>query len=136
MPPLTRSVAVTTGLFEHTEVKSHFINPCCFGEDFARWLRTRMEPLEGYQFDNPIQEDYGWGFWVKHAKGMMWISIGYTEDGPTEGPATWVVSVDWQDPDLLRRWFRKPDQAVFETLAVALVQALKSEPDIQIEDAP
>jgi hypothetical protein len=28
-------MAVETDLFEHREVKPHFINPCCFGEDFA-----------------------------------------------------------------------------------------------------
>ena len=32
------SVRVETDLLEHREVKPHFINPCCFGEDFARWV--------------------------------------------------------------------------------------------------
>jgi len=29
------SIMVETDLFEHGEVKPTFINPCCFGEDFA-----------------------------------------------------------------------------------------------------
>jgi hypothetical protein len=28
-------ITVETDMFEHREVKSHFINPCCFGEDLA-----------------------------------------------------------------------------------------------------
>src|SRR5262249_30425150 len=30
-------IIIETDLFEHREVKPHFINPCCFGEDFAAW---------------------------------------------------------------------------------------------------
>ena len=28
--------------FNLSEVKSHFINPICFGEDVAAWLRSRL----------------------------------------------------------------------------------------------
>jgi hypothetical protein len=28
-----------TDRFNVSEVKRHFINPCCFGEDLAGWLR-------------------------------------------------------------------------------------------------
>ena len=61
-------IIIETNFFEHREVKSHFINPCCFGEDFAAWLRGRLSPLaaEGFHFADAIQEDYGWGFWASH----------------------------------------------------------------------
>jgi hypothetical protein len=32
------TLTIETDLFEHKEMKPHFINPCCFGEDFAIWL--------------------------------------------------------------------------------------------------
>ena len=38
-------ITIETDLFEHREVKPHFINSCCFGEDFAAWLRGRLSPL-------------------------------------------------------------------------------------------
>src|SRR5215468_8669597 len=68
---------VETDLFEHREVKPHFINPCCFGEDFASWLRGKLTPLtaEGFLFADPIQEDYGWGFWASHRKDRFWIAL-------------------------------------------------------------
>jgi hypothetical protein len=31
---------VGTDLFEDPEVKPHFINPRCIGEDFAAWLNV------------------------------------------------------------------------------------------------
>jgi hypothetical protein len=38
----TESLTVETGVFNHTDVKPDFINPCCFGEDFAAWLRQQI----------------------------------------------------------------------------------------------
>ena len=39
---------VETDLFEHREVKPHFINPCCFGEDFASWLKQELSRSPDY----------------------------------------------------------------------------------------
>ena len=56
-------ITVETDLFEHREVKPHFINPCCFGEDFAVWIKRELSRFSALQFDlsEPVQEDYGWG---------------------------------------------------------------------------
>jgi len=35
-------VTIETDLFEHREVKPHFVNPCCFVEDFALWLKQEL----------------------------------------------------------------------------------------------
>ncbi len=88
-------ISLETDLFEHLEVKPHFINPCCFGEDFASWLRDKLTPLigDGFVFGKPVQEDYGWGFWATHQNGRFWIAVSYVGDGPQEEPAQWVVSV-------------------------------------------
>jgi hypothetical protein len=44
------SITVETDMFEHREAKPHFINPCCFGEDFAAWLKQEISPLT----DSPV----------------------------------------------------------------------------------
>jgi hypothetical protein len=51
---------VETDLFEHREVKPHFINPCCFWEDFAKWLRQELADITalGFELSEPIQEDW------------------------------------------------------------------------------
>src|SRR5437660_10480628 len=56
-------ITVKTDLFNHRVVKPHFVNPCCFGEDFAAWLREQLSPLagSGFNLSEIIQEDYGWG---------------------------------------------------------------------------
>lgn len=48
--------------FNVSEPKEHFINPCCFGIDVARWLTEQLR-AKGYQAANaPGQEDFGWYF--------------------------------------------------------------------------
>jgi len=94
-------IAIESNLFEHREVKPHFINRCCFGEDLATWLKERLVPLtsDGFEISEPIQEDYGWGLWVTKKKTTFWIALSYCGEGPTDDPGQWVVSVNY-DPVL------------------------------------
>src|ERR1043165_5075564 len=96
---------IETDLFEHREVRPHFINDCCFGEDFAEWLRQRLANANACEPSDPIQEDYGWGLWVTQGKDKFWIALSYVGDGPTEAPAQWVISMT-RPPSLnIVRWF-------------------------------
>jgi hypothetical protein len=123
------SIMVETDLFEHREVKPHFINPCCFGEDFAAWLRRGLSrfPDLGVELSEPIQEDYGWGFWAARGKDRFWVALSYVGDGPQEAPAQWVVSAA-HDPGLnvAKRLFRKPDQQALRLLRDRIRQVLTS----------
>ena len=129
------SISIETDLFEHREVKSHFINPCCFGEDFAGWLLGQLADLRGAGFtlSEPIQEDYGWGFWVSRDRDHFWIALSYCGDGPTEEPAEWVVSVGY-DPglNLFKRLFHKPDGLALAQLRSRVWQALRTTPGIRV----
>jgi hypothetical protein len=129
------NITIETDLFEHREVKPHFINPCCFGEDFAAWLRGSLLPLtaEGFHFENPIQEDYGWGFWASHERDRFWIALSYVGDGPQEDPAQWVISVGYDAGlNLIRRLFHKSNQQTFSLLRDRIWQSLKSNSEIKI----
>jgi hypothetical protein len=127
-------ITIETDLFEHREVKHHFINPCCFGEDFAAWLRSRLSPLtaERFHLGDPIQEDYGWGFWASLLKDRFWIAISYAGDGPQEEPAQWVISVDYRAGLNLIRLFNNSHQQAFASLRDRIWQSLKSEAEIKI----
>ena len=129
------SMNVETDLFEHREVKPHFINPCCFGEDFAKWLRHQLEDLasQSFELSEPVQEDYGWGFWATRGPDPFWIALSYCGDGPTEEPAEWVVSVSY-DPglSLLKRLFHKPDVEALARLRNRVWQVLGSTPGIRV----
>jgi len=120
---------VETDLFEHRAVKPHFINPCCFGEDFAAWLKQELSrfPELGVEVSEPIQEDYGWGLWASRGKDSFWIALSYVGDGPQEPPAQWVISVTY-DPglNLAKRLFHRPDQRVLSELRDRVRQILTS----------
>jgi hypothetical protein len=122
-------LTVETDLFEHKEVKPHFINPCCFGEDFAAWLKKELAPLtaSGFEFSEPIQEDYGWGIWASHGKDPFWIALSYVGDGPQEEPPQWVVSVNYDPgPNIIKRIFHKPDRQAFAQLREQIWHAIQS----------
>src|SRR5262245_10128616 len=91
-------IRIRSDAFEHRIVQPHFINDCCFGEDLARWLRARLDPLaaSGFDLSAPIQEDYGWGLWARRSNDPFWIALSYCGTGPTEEPAEWVVSVGYE----------------------------------------
>jgi hypothetical protein len=126
---MNESITVETDVFEHREVKPHFINPCCFGEDFAAWLKQELSrfPESGVKISDPLQEDYGWGLWVSHAKDRFWIALSYVGDGPQEAPGQWIISVT-SDPglNLTKRLFHKPDRQVLEQLRGRVRQILDS----------
>lgn len=67
--------------FNHTEPKDYFINPCCFGDDLARWL---MEELVGRGIvvdAEPGQEDFGWYFDFSVDDEKYCLVIGGDEEG-------------------------------------------------------
>jgi hypothetical protein len=123
------AITIETDMFEHREVKPHFINPCCFGEDFATWLKRELSPLaeEGFTFSDPIQEDYGWGLWAWHGKDPFWVAMSYVGVGLQEPPAQWVVSVGYDAGlNLVKRLFHKPDSQAFALLRNRVWQSLRS----------
>jgi hypothetical protein len=131
-------ITVRTDLFNYTEVKPHFINPCCFGEDFAQWLRDRLLPLEssGFEFSDSIQEDYGWGLWARKGKDSFWVSVGpMGSDGPEEYDGEWGISVGY-DPGLniVKRLFHNPGLTAYEILRSKVADALESEPAIHTQE--
>jgi hypothetical protein len=144
--PITRrrhqtdeTITVETDVFEHREVKPQLINPCCFGEDFAAWLREQLLRLEdpGVILSKIIQEDYGWGFWVWHGKDPFWVALSYVGDGPQGPPAQWVISINF-DPglNLIKRLFHRPDRQALQNLRGHVRQAVASNTGIRIVPAP
>jgi hypothetical protein len=129
------SLRVETGLFEYREPKPHFINPNCFGEDFAAWLRERVAGFaaEGFEISAPIQEDYGWGFWISRAKDTFWVAISFVDQLEDASGAEWGVSVEY-DPGLsiIRRLFHKPDEEALTRIRDAIWATLRTTPGIRV----
>lgn len=136
---MDNSITVETDMFEHTEVKPHFINPCCFGEDFTAWLSHQLSPLSnsGFTFSEPIQEDYGWGFWAFREKDRFWVAISYVGDGPQLGPVQWVISINY-DPglNLIKRLFRTHDRQALDQLKEHVWRTVTSNTAIRTVPTP
>lgn len=136
---MDEGITVETEMFGHREVKPHFINLCCFGEDFAAWLKKEIATLEGsgFSFSEIIQEDYGWGFWVWRGGDPFWVALSYVGDGPQEAPGQWVISVNY-DPglNLLKRLFHRPDAKALEKVRDEVRQAVESNAAIRIVSPP
>jgi len=120
-------------------VKPHFINRCCFGVDFAGWLKQELsrEAGLGFEFSEPIQEDYRWGLWALRARDRFWIALSYLGDGPQDTLASWIITVsDDSDHNPVKRVFHKPDCEAFQQLRDRVWQAVTSNTSIKIVPAP
>jgi len=75
--------------FDMAEPKDHFINPCCFGDDVARWLIGELRK-QGFEADEkPGQEDFGW-YLNFGARGIgHTFVIGHRPNGESEA-GTWI----------------------------------------------
>ncbi|MCB9784337.1 MAG: hypothetical protein H6751_15345 [Candidatus Omnitrophica bacterium] len=80
-------------MFNTTEVKEYFINPCCFGDDVARWLVGRPREA-GVEVDDDIgQEDFGWYLNFDMPEGEHCVVLGF-RPGDDDTPGHWVAEVE------------------------------------------
>lgn len=68
-----------TDKFNRSKVQSHFINPCCFGEDLAQWLVDQLASV-GIKASGIGQEDWGWYFTI----GKYFVGVGSDSSGEPE----------------------------------------------------
>ena len=89
------SILFRSDRFNLSKVGDQFINPCCFGEDLAGWLRVRLRE-KGIEASEPYQEDWGWELPVAHENGPYFLCLSGNSDeskaNPDEGE--WRVIVD------------------------------------------
>lgn len=75
------------------------------GSAVARWLRSVLVE-KGIDAGEPLQEDYGWGFWLSGPLSV-WVAVGLVDGEPGDVPV-WNVSVAHEVPLLsLRQWLRR-----------------------------
>jgi hypothetical protein len=75
--------------FNMAEPKDYFINPCCFGDDVAKWLIGELRK-QGWETDEePGQEDFGWYLNFAVAGTGHTFVIGHRPTGENEA-GTWI----------------------------------------------
>ena len=92
---MSHDIFFETSRFNLSQVKPHFINDCCFGEDLAAWLREKLIS-EGMTVIPPDQEDWGWYIEATSDGQSYFIAIGgNAADGaadPNQGE--WRISIE------------------------------------------
>jgi hypothetical protein len=71
------------------EPRDYFINPCCFGDDVARWLIEELRKQGVVTGEKPGQEDFGWYLNFEATGTNHTLLIGHR---PTDGAeaGTWI----------------------------------------------
>ena len=122
---IERAIFVSTDLFEVTTVGEDFINPRCFGEDFARFLREKLVK-EGITSSDPIQEEFGWVLLLGEAPQRLTLSLGVLDDSIGQIPAVWRVDLAFEKAlNGLGAWFRRVPETELDS-TFGLVQSLLS----------
>ena len=71
--------------FNMAEPKEYFINPCCFGDDLAKWLIDELRKKGSETDDEPGQEDFGWYLNFETAGIAHCFVIGHRPTGESVG---------------------------------------------------
>jgi len=84
-----------TNRFNVSEVKEHFTNPCCFGEDLAEWLRQQLAK-KGVSAGAPYQEDWGWEMLARQGSQGYFLGVGgYHKEGAVyKNDGEWRIMVE------------------------------------------
>ena len=128
---IEQALTLRTDLFEATTPGPEFINPRCFGEDFALWLVERLK-TRSIESSEPIAEDWGWALIVPFQGSRFTLSIGVMDESIGQTPSEWRVGVSFEKPlNGIRSWFRPPPSARLSQLAGTVEEVLRSEQRIQ-----
>jgi hypothetical protein len=84
-----------TDRFNLSEVQDHFINPGCFGEDLAAWLRSKLVEKSIPSIE-PGQEDWGWYIEAKLGDASYFIGVGgaANESAANSNEGEWRIMVE------------------------------------------
>ncbi|GMU66800.1 MAG: hypothetical protein AMXMBFR36_30740 [Acidobacteriota bacterium] len=131
---IERANFVTTDLFEATTPGEHFINPRCFGEDFATWLRERL--VSGaIETSEPIQEDFGWVLLLGRPPRRFTLALGIMDESIGKVPATWRIDVSFERGlNGLRSWIGRPPVAELDAVFERVRAVLSAEPRFHVSD--
>jgi hypothetical protein len=131
---IAHALFVTTARFEATTPGENFINPRCFGEDFATWLRTNLIE-RGRDVSDPIQEDFGWVMLTTIGDRKFTISIGIMDESIGQVPAEWCITVAYEKPlNPMLSWFKRAPTDTLKTLFLEVRTAMESESDFKVSD--
>ena len=128
--PLRVRITFETDLFNLSEEQEHFINPCCFGEDLAVWLKGHLEK-RSYVVDEPGQEDWGWYLELESEEQRYFLAVNgnASEDEENVNMGEWMVFVQ-KRRSLMETLTKKGKIAMDDSLVACIKSILSAEDGI------
>ena len=124
MPEPQHTVSFRSTAFNTTESKDYFINPECYGDDVARWLRDTLR-AGGYTVDNEVeQEDFGWFLTFEVGGDLYDAVVAFRQDDDQ-----WLLWLE-RSRGLLMSMFGFRKRGIRTSAVTALDAALRSHQEI------
>ena len=120
-------VTFLSDAFNRIEQRENFINPCCFGEDLARWVIPRFTDAHLKVDPEPCQEDWGWEVFVTCDGKEFFIGIGQYE---LDSELGWLCFVESRLP-FYKKWVGATDTAEQQRVCNSFHSVLVSAPEIR-----
>jgi hypothetical protein len=119
-------ITCKTDRFNLSVVGSDFINDCCFGEDFSKWLVLALSEA-GVPADVICMEDFGWANQAEHqaTSYLMCVAGNSKEDSSRPNYGEWHVMLE-RNRTLAQRLMRKNKTAKSDPIVGKVTLVLRS----------
>jgi hypothetical protein len=127
----TPDLLFDTERFNLSAPQPHFINPSCFGEDLAGWLRERLV-ARSIPTTEPDQEDWGWYIEAAMGEATYLLGIGGNADetGGRPNLGEWRVMVQ-KHRTLWQKLTGGSPPGADDPMAAIVEEILRAEPDFR-----
>jgi hypothetical protein len=126
-----RDILFKTCRFNLSKIGKHFVNPCCFGEDLAAWLRIKLADNR-VEVSLPGQEDWGWYLQAKYGGDAYFLGMsGNAEENSTNvDDGEWRIIVK-KNLSIWQRLRGMCKIATDDAMVILVEQLLRSESDFK-----
>lgn len=123
-----RHILFRSSRFNLSKVGAHFINPCCFGEDLAVWLRPKLAG-KNIETASPYQEDWGWELPAKMGRDSYYLCMSGNADDPRSDEGEWRIIIE-KRRSIWQHLTGDGKIAADDAVVAHIEQILSNEPDI------
>lgn len=104
------------------------------GSDAALWAKRVLE-ASGIACREPMQEDYGWGFWLDHTC-TVWVAVSYAggvDGDEVDQPEWWIGAMHEAPFFALKQWKRRKEGRELAGRALRILdEAIRAEAAITV----
>ena len=123
---MTVDITCRTDRFNLSAVGADFINECCFGEDFSKWLVSALSEA-GIPADMICMEDFGWANQAAHGGISYLVCVAGNSDEDSNRPnfGEWHVMLE-RHRTFAQKLLGKNKIAASDPIVGKIVQVLRA----------